>query len=279
MSISLGDTPKSILKKPSLPTPAEARRIAITHASSLQIRKVLEASVLDSLLYLLDLPTPPITKPGDCHHLRFFTPSDYDSLLEERNILNLCGYTLCPLPQKKRGSSRLALSKSGHWVDRKQVERFCSDSCAKKALWVRVQLNPEPAWTRKEVVGCVEVDQNTGEVRGVDLDSEEPAEGWEPGWSLLEDGMAEEEVKRPGMSSLVDALQAVGIRDEELKRERNTPVTGQEILVDVLEREMKSVMISAPGEDLDEDMEDRTAAIEGYVPKAQRAVDRDIDLF
>jgi hypothetical protein len=163
-------------------------------------------------------------------------------------------------------------------VERKEVERFCSDECAKKAMWVRVQLSTEPAWTRKEVVGSVEVDQNTGEVRGVDLNSEEPVEGWEAGWSLLEEGK-EKESKRVGMSSLVDALQAVGIRDEELKRERKTPVGGQEILVDVLEREMKSVTISLPGDDMDEDMEDRTAAIEGYIPKAQRAVDRDIDLF
>lgn len=186
MSVSFGDTPKSILKPTSksgqaLPSPAEARRIALSHATSLQIRKVLEASALDSLVHLIDFP---LHKPSPAlqphlvparrdvrafkFHLRFFTPGDYDDLIEERNIVDRCGYALCANPRrKKKFQSRLARVAGGDWIDKKELEKFCGDECARRALWVRVQLDSEPAWMRGQVVDGAIVDEDTGKVSGV----------------------------------------------------------------------------------------------------------------
>jgi hypothetical protein len=312
MSVSLGDAPKSILKLPSTsattpkPSPAEARRIALTHATTLQIRKVLETSVLTSLTYLLDLPLNAPSTPtvpvhqhrrdirAFKHHLRFFSPADYDSLIEERNILSRCGYALCPCPRRKMPSrSRLALVDKGkkdmRWVERTSLERFCGEECARCALWVRVQLGTEPAWTRAEVVGAAEVAEATGEVTGIDLDSEEPEEGWDDsrcGISLLEEA---EERKAGGVwgsgdekdvAKLAEELQGIGIEDAGrlLKIERDGDVRSagrEDLLGDIAERPVGlTVVVTLPKDDEGEgedgwDGRERnpTMAIEGYVPK------------
>ncbi|TGZ85584.1 hypothetical protein EX30DRAFT_27730 [Ascodesmis nigricans] len=130
-TISLNSPPPST---PSTQrTPSEIRRIALHHASAIQLHKSLEASILNSILNLIDLPPPaPLTFK---HHLRFFTPSDYDSLIEERNIENLCGYALCANPPKRvKSTGRLVPVDGGRrWVERKQVERFCGEACGR--LW------------------------------------------------------------------------------------------------------------------------------------------------
>ncbi|KAF8253187.1 hypothetical protein K440DRAFT_643174 [Wilcoxina mikolae CBS 423.85] len=246
----------------------------LTHASTLQIRKSLESSILESLVYLVDFPFSKPLPPGPTeilsfkHHLRFFTPGDYDDLTEERNIVARCGYPLCGNLKKSTGKSRLARIASGEWVERKTVERFCSEGCARRALWVRVQLSVEPAWVREEVVGGAEVDPETGRVSGVDLDSVEPEEGWEAGLRLFEE--AEEARKGGGVwrdkddgdvRRLAEELQGIGIKDAGLKGKEKKGA----VLADVKEREVgEKVVVTLPGEDGD------TAAIEGYVPKASR---------
>jgi len=310
MSVSLGDTPKSILKLPSTPTttarkptPAEARRIALTHATTLQIRKALETSVLASLACLLDLPlNAPSTSTVPAHqhrrdirafkhHLRFFSPADYDSLIEERNILSRCGYALCPRPRREMSSrSRLALVDKGRkdmrWVERASLERFCGEECARHALWVRVQLGTEPAWTRPGVVGAAEVTEATGEVTGIDLDSGEPGEGWDDsgcGINLLEEeeerkaGGAWESMDEKDVAKLAEELQGIGIEDARrlLKIERDGGVRNvgrEDLLGGIAERPMgPTVVVTLPkddeGEDEDGQERNSTMAIEGYVPK------------
>ena len=276
MSVSFGDAPKSILKSTSAPrrSPAEARKIALTHASTLQIRKSLELSILCSLTYLLDVPppAPAVFK----HHIRYFAPADYDELIEERNIFDLCGYVLCAEAVKRRTvQSRLARTRKGEWVDRREVERYCGDACKRKALWVRVQLSDEAAWNRHDVVGRAEVDEVTGEVRGIDLDSEVPAVGWTGGVKLLEEEEEEEEGRRAEKGwmggeemdvwKLAEDLKGIVIRDDGMDGVKG------EVLADVVEREAEAMFVSLP----EGDGEGAAAAIEGYVPKAQRGKDKE----
>lgn len=166
--------PHSILKKSANPdtsiSPARSREdrnkeTALYHAQLLQQRKDVESLILASTEALLDLPSSPTADPArPClqdttfvkNSLKPFQPSDYDSLIEERNINRQCGYVLCPrpnrqedtkakyriLPGKGRGSAAL------NFVERHTLERWCSDDCGKRALYVKVQLNEEPAWTR-----------------------------------------------------------------------------------------------------------------------------------
>lgn len=157
---------KSILKESSTPSgprteeerQARNREIAIQHATILQHRKDLESQILDSVIELSTYPPSPATTaanptPEDAAGfrklVRLFQPSDYDELVEERNVNGLCGYSLCPNP--KRGGKE----KGGDWVvrnglvvSRKEWEAWCSNACKKRGLYVKVQLSESAAWER-----------------------------------------------------------------------------------------------------------------------------------
>lgn len=155
---------KSILKDslsdPGARSEKDAREIAMAHAKLIQHRKELEAEILDSLILLSEYPlvrTPPhsATNPapsdvsGFKTHVRLFQPSDYDDLIEERNVNELCGYTLCGKPRRNAGAGgEWKLTSSGDIVKRKDIEKWCSPACAKRALYVKVQLNETAAWER-----------------------------------------------------------------------------------------------------------------------------------
>lgn len=137
-------------------------QVALHHANILEERKRVEADVLDAIIMLLDFPS---TSPGDAKRpsasdaQRFaaavsaFQPADYDALIEERNLCDKCGYALCGKPKKKaRSTARkqfVDTDRGVEIVDRKVLEVWCSNDCAKRALYVKVQLKEEPAWLRQ----------------------------------------------------------------------------------------------------------------------------------
>lgn len=164
-------TPKSILKRPSYPATTNSssamedrnREVALYHANLIQQRKDVELTILLSMETLIDYPlsAQPASSPSADDIQTFkdllqpFQPSDYDELVQERNINNRCGYALCPLPRKTDGAGgtyRL-LGMSGKAKDfkvvrREETEKWCSRECARRALYVRVQLSHRPAWER-----------------------------------------------------------------------------------------------------------------------------------
>lgn len=144
--------------------------LALYHANIIQQRKDVELHVLENMETLLDFPTSPNAdsrRPSDKDikfvkkALRLFQPSDFNSLIEERNINRKCGYTLCSNPNKLQNStakyvivrSRGKSNDPWKYVDRKLLERWCSDDCAKRALYMQVQLDDEPAWERAGGMG------------------------------------------------------------------------------------------------------------------------------
>jgi RNA polymerase II-associated protein 2 len=163
--------PKSILKKTPVTAAAAAAskpvnerhlQVALHHANILEERKRVEAEVLDAIMTLMDYPTASDADPkrpsaADAQSFRDavlpFQPADYDALIEERNIADKCGYALCPRPTKKaRSTARKQFVDTDHGVeivDRKTLEVWCSDDCARRALYVKVQLSEEPAWMRQ----------------------------------------------------------------------------------------------------------------------------------
>ena len=143
------------------------REAAIHHANLLQQRKDTEMQILESLEQLIDYPTQASSDAAhppaeDVTNLKLmlipFQPSDYDDLIEERNINRKCGYVLCPNQNKLQGSSAKfgfvnGKGKGMKIVDRKVLERWCSPDCGKRALYLKVQLAEEPAWERIGGVG------------------------------------------------------------------------------------------------------------------------------
>ena len=152
------------------PSPGRSREsrnkdTALYHAHILQQRKDVEALILTSTEALLESPSSTESDPArPCSRdvslvknlLKPFQPSDYDSLIEERNINKQCGYVLCPKPNRQENTKaryrilhgKGRASDSVKFVERRTLERWCSDECGKRALYVKVQLNEEPAWTR-----------------------------------------------------------------------------------------------------------------------------------
>jgi RNA polymerase II-associated protein 2 len=141
------------------------RDIAMHHAQIIQQRKDLEAQILDDIILLSEYPLAPTAKdpsttftaatpaPTDVAdfkaHIRLFQPGDYDDLIEERNVNGLCGYTLCGRPRRETGpGGEWKITASGHIARRKDIEMWCSNACARRALYVKVQLNETAAWER-----------------------------------------------------------------------------------------------------------------------------------
>jgi hypothetical protein len=145
------------------------------HARLIQKRKDVELEVLISTETLIDYPlaTSPYDagspSPADAKTfkdlLRPFQPSDYDALIVERNINERCGYTLCANPPRKDngGGKYRMVGKHGKGkdfrvVEKKELEKWCSEACAKRALYVRVQLSETAAWEREGVESTVNID-------------------------------------------------------------------------------------------------------------------------
>ncbi|KMQ81383.1 hypothetical protein RF55_26505, partial [Lasius niger] len=138
----------------------DARRVALQHANLVQEKRCLESQILDCLILLSESPLvrspqysaaapAPSDVSGFKAHVRLFQPSDYSDLIEERNVNGLCGYVLCPRPRRQTGpGGEWIITGSGDIVKRKDVEMWCSQRCAKRALFVQVQLNETAAWER-----------------------------------------------------------------------------------------------------------------------------------
>ncbi|KAI9800877.1 MAG: hypothetical protein M1825_003660 [Sarcosagium campestre] len=149
-----------IRPRPASPT-SRHRAIALDHARDIQFRKDVETLIFDSICTLLSYPPHDPPTPGDVQEvekqLALFTRTDYDALVEERNIDGRCGYALCSRPRQLQNTTARfrILGKTGkgeklHVVPTKAMERWCSDDCARRMAYLRVQLAEEPAWARAE---------------------------------------------------------------------------------------------------------------------------------
>lgn len=164
--------PKGILKKTgaSVPEPDErARAVAVQHAAIIHDRRLLSDTISDNIISLAKLPaspSPPHTAASPSAEdaeafkaqVRLFQPSDYEDLIEERNCLGRCGYVLCPKPRmrvKQAGEFKLVNYGRSDFsiVPKKEIERWCSQACARRAMYVKVQLNETAAWERAGIEG------------------------------------------------------------------------------------------------------------------------------
>ncbi|KAL3456603.1 Rtr1/RPAP2 family-domain-containing protein [Aspergillus heterothallicus] len=161
--------PKQKSSKPE--TDPRHLAIALHHAHRIQAQKDAQDLILDHILELVTLPSFPSADPAspsaeDTRKFKSalapFQPADYDNLIQERNIEGLCGYGLCPREHRKensRGTFRITWGGRGsgpggrgremNIVPREQYEMWCSNECAERAMYIRVQLAAEPVWERR----------------------------------------------------------------------------------------------------------------------------------
>lgn len=146
------------------------RQIALHHATLLQQRKDTEATILNALEELIEFPTDPSSdadrpSPEDLKRFQelvaLFQVSDYDSLIEERNCADKCGYVFCPDSLKRKESSgnySRIVRGNRRWgsthdqsfqiVPSAKFEMWSEPFCAKAALYIKLQLTELPAWER-----------------------------------------------------------------------------------------------------------------------------------
>ncbi|RWA14717.1 hypothetical protein EKO27_g321 [Xylaria grammica] len=163
--------PKGILKnKSALPSKSteqhtpDPREVAIRHAQIIHSRREVEDQISESIIELSKFPNTRDSPynasnpaPADAEsfkdRVRLYQPSDYDDLIEERNANGLCGYTLCPNPRSRiAGGGTFKLVNFGrkdfNIVPTRELEKWCSQKCAKRAMYIKVQLNETAAWER-----------------------------------------------------------------------------------------------------------------------------------
>lgn len=193
-------SPATKARTAAQPPPKDPRQIAIQHARILQDRKDTEAQILENVITLLDFPRnrdqpasdPDPSDAADFASLvRIFQPGDYDDLILERNLDgDKCGYALC-------GNTRRRYPRAGTYkmvnkgrrdfdiVETRELERWCGGGCARRALWVKVQLNETAAWER---VGLPEI--------GIELYPEKKEGGEEEGSGNAPPGEGKSEPER-----------------------------------------------------------------------------------
>ena len=173
--------PKGILKKPpppssapepsaSTPPPQPLTRPELlakqeTTARLLLLQKLRDTELkpptpLETFELLSHLPTSthPAASPLPADvsllltHLSQFQPQEYLDLIEERNCLSKCGYALCPRPCRSHAGPFKISSGSGQIARTEDLNKWCSDACARRGMYLKVQLD-RPSYVRDETPG------------------------------------------------------------------------------------------------------------------------------
>ncbi|KAJ2859313.1 hypothetical protein FB639_005798, partial [Coemansia asiatica] len=90
----------------------------------------------------------PVTEEKLKQAARYITPENYDSVLEERESANLCGYPLCDKPSRSTLQRfHISLSKR-KMFDQEELRSFCSNRCMVGSRLFKHQLSEEPLYMR-----------------------------------------------------------------------------------------------------------------------------------
>ncbi|KAJ5725564.1 uncharacterized protein N7483_006921 [Penicillium malachiteum] len=258
--------------------------IALQHAHQIQAQKVAEEMILDRTVELISIPTSSSADPAapsteDARTFKsalfVFRPTDYDNLITERNYEDLCGYGLCPRENRKasanakgqtfhfkygaKGSGPGGRGRSVDIVSRDKLEKWCSDECAERALFIRVQLAEAPIWERR-----------ADDIRANHIELLEEARA-----KRQKQKQKQKQTQAEGLStaSVTDGMSNLNIqedRSQELAIERGDTapaLRNGRIEIQIKEKESAGSSASAP----QWKPEDATGgSIEGYVPQERR---------
>jgi RNA polymerase II-associated protein 2 len=170
--MSLSDQARNYRYSGTKPPNPQHLAIALQHADQIQAQKDAQALILDRILELVELPSssptadPAQPSAADAAAVKDalvpFQPTDFDNLILERNIEGRCGYPLCPREHRKedpsaklrilwgpKGSGENGRGREMNVVPREKLEMWCSEECAERAMYLRVQLAEQPVWERR----------------------------------------------------------------------------------------------------------------------------------
>lgn len=145
---------------------AAARLALLKKLRDTELKPPVPLETFELLSQQLPTPTDPPTPASSpsardvsllLSHLRDFQPSEYLDLIEERNCLGRCGYALCPRPRRAHEGpftiTTTSSSSGGGSIARSaDLNKWCSDACARRALYLKVQLD-NPSYERDAGTG------------------------------------------------------------------------------------------------------------------------------
>lgn len=108
-----------------------------------------QVQAVNLVLSLIILATDPIDQDTLRFFVRFFTPSDYNDLLEERRVLSRCGYPICT---NKLTDCHGHVRKEPSLTVNPWSRSFCSRHCFQASAFYQEQLPKEALVTRKDIV-------------------------------------------------------------------------------------------------------------------------------
>ncbi|KAJ5408046.1 hypothetical protein N7509_001929 [Penicillium cosmopolitanum] len=249
--------------------------IALQHAQQIQAQKDAEGMILDQDVQLFKTA------------LQLFRPGDYDNMIMERNYEDLCGYGLCPRKNRKqvgatgstfhfkygaKGSGPGGRGRAVDIVPRENLEKWCSDECAERALFIRVQLSEQPVWERRadETEDIrIELLEESRERRQRQKQKQKQKQQLEAGSSKSASAVPQssESDITAGLRDL--KIQEAG-RSQELALERgDTGLSLRKGRVDVQLKEKEPSSQSAPTAPQLGPGDEMGGSIEGYIPQEQ----------
>ncbi len=143
---------------------------------------------------------------------RYIDPNHYADIVEERSIVNQCGYPLCVQILKNVPKQKYRISTRTNTVyDITERKKFCSGSCYSASRYYEKQLSTVPVWARDE-----------GHVRPPTLLTTE----------TLLDGSGEQVTFHPAHHTQVELkhIEHVDRLDKGTKTEPETPNTGEMVV-------------------------------------------------
>ncbi|KFV38843.1 Putative RNA polymerase II subunit B1 CTD phosphatase RPAP2, partial [Tyto alba] len=79
------------------------------------------------------------------------TPSHYKDIVDERSIINLCGYPLCQNKLENVPKQKYRIStKTNRVYDITERKCFCSNFCYRASKYFEAQISKSPVWMREE---------------------------------------------------------------------------------------------------------------------------------
>lgn len=122
-----------------------------------QLKPPVPLSTFEALCQLPHSPSHRASSPSPADtatlltSLADFQPSEYLDLIEERNCLGKCGYALCGRARRALEGA-FSISRAGGIAHTGDLNKWCSDACARRALHLKVQLD-HPSYVRDERAG------------------------------------------------------------------------------------------------------------------------------
>ncbi|KAL7842017.1 hypothetical protein SRHO_G00237060 [Serrasalmus rhombeus] len=146
-SVRSSKTNKKGGRGPQLSAAEEARRREVLK-EALREKLELEQRALQVVERLLD---DSVTEEFLVDCARMITSANYKDVVEERSIVKMCGYPVCPNKLTNVPAQQYKIStKTNKVYDITERKCFCSNFCYKASKCFEVQISKSPLWLRKE---------------------------------------------------------------------------------------------------------------------------------